>query len=59
MLRLLKMIEISYSNVRSGCASHCAWGRRKKTYRKDHDDEVHDVPRNSQVRFWTVHNEAI
>jgi hypothetical protein len=30
-----------------------------KTYRKDHDDEVHDVPRYSQVRFWTVHNEAI
>jgi hypothetical protein len=60
MLRLLKMIEISYSNVRSGCASHSAWGRRrKKTYRKDHDDEVHDVPRNSKVGFWTVHNEAI
>ena len=60
MLRLLKMIEISYTNVRWGM-----WISKRdsveegKTYRKDHDDEVHDVPRNSKIGFWTVHNEAI
>lgn len=52
MFMLLKIIDISY-RIKGRFLNI------ERTYRKDNDQEIHDVPRYPQVRLLTIEDEAI